>query len=55
MRFTKLGIREFLGKKKGAVSLGTIEKTLAMIEEESIDIMHEELDIAPPKSKRARH
>ena len=54
-RFTKLGIREFLGKKKGAVSLGTIEKTLAMIEEESIDIMHEELDITPPKSKRARH
>ncbi len=51
--YTKLGIQEFLRKSKGAVSLGTIERTLKMIEEESFEIMNEEFDI--PSSKRLRH
>ena len=48
----KLGIKEFVLKHKGAVSFRTIERTLKLIEEEAVEIMHEEMDI--PSSKRAR-
>jgi hypothetical protein len=48
----KLGIKEFVLKHKGAASFRTIERTLKLIEDEAIEIMHEEMDI--PSSKRAR-
>jgi hypothetical protein len=48
----KLGIKEFVLKHKGAASFRTMERTLKLIEEEAVEIMHEEMDI--PSSKRAR-
>ena len=48
----KLGIKEFVRKHKGAVSFRTIERTLKVIEDEAVEIMHEEMDI--PTVKRVR-
>lgn len=49
----KLGINDFILKHKGAVSLRAIKHTLKLIEEETIEIMHEEMDI-PSSFKRSR-
>ncbi len=49
----KLGIADCLRKRRGAVSLRAMERTLQMLEDESIEIIHEELDIPP--LKRLRH
>jgi hypothetical protein len=49
----KLGIVDFLRKRRGAVSFQAMERTLQMVEDESIEIMHEELDLPP--LKRLRH
>lgn len=51
----KLGIVDMLHKRKGTVSLHAIGKTLRTIEDESIEIMHEELDISPVTVKPLRH
>jgi len=48
----KLGILEFLRKCRGTVSLDAIEYTLKLMENESTAIIHEELDIPPPKRQR---
>ena len=51
----KLGIVDCLRKRRGsAVSLHAMERTLQMVEDESVEIIHEELDI-PPLKKRLRH
>ncbi len=50
---SKLGIIDFLRKRRGAVSFQAMERTLQMVEDESIEIMHEELDLPP--LKRLRH
>ena len=52
-KHVKLGIVEFIKKHRGAVPFDAMEKTLQMVEDESIEIMHEELDIPP--FKRTRH
>jgi hypothetical protein len=52
----KLGLMDFIRKRKECVQLEAMERTLQMIENESLEIIHEELDIpAATKSKRARH
>jgi hypothetical protein len=51
----KLGIHDFIRKSKDAVSLDNMNKTLCMVENESIEIMHEELDIPHSPFKRSRH
>jgi hypothetical protein len=51
----KLGILEFLRKCRGAVSLNEIEYTLKLMEDESTAIIHEELDIPPPKRQRLHY
>ena len=48
----KLRILEYLRKCRGAVSLNAIEYTLKMMEDESVAIMHEELDIPPPLKRQ---
>ena len=50
----KLGIVDCLRKRRGGeISLHAMERTLQMIEDESVEIIHEELDIPP--LKRLRH
>ena len=50
----KLGIVDCLRKRRGGeISLHAMERTLRMIEDESVEIIHEELDIPP--LKRLRH
>ena len=51
----KLGIHDFIRKRKDAVSFDHMNKTLRMVENESIEIMHEELDIPHRIFKRSRH
>ena len=48
----KLRILEYIRKCQGAVSLNAMEYTLKMMEDESVAIMHEELDIPPMKRQR---
>jgi hypothetical protein len=43
----KLGIPWAIQKRRGAVSFEGMKKTLRMVEDESLEIMHEELDIRP--------
>lgn len=50
----KLGINNFIRKRKDAVSLDDMKKTLRMVENESIEIMHEELDIPHRLFRRSR-
>ena len=51
----KLGILEHIRKCRGAVSLNAMEYTLKMMEDESVAIMHEELDIPPLKRQRLHY
>ena len=50
----KLGFVDCLRERRGSVvSLHAMERTLQMVEDESVEIIHEELDIPP--LKRLRH
>lgn len=51
----KLGITDFIRKRKECVQLDAMERTLQMVEDESLEIIHEELDIHPAACKRLRH
>lgn len=48
----KLGIHEFIQAHKKAVSFQTMKKTLRMVEDEAVEIMHMELDLPPMKKHK---
>ena len=49
----KLGIFDLVRSSRSAVSFEAMERTLGLVEDEGVEIIHEELDIPP--LKRMRH